>query len=193
MSETLALSLPYHVYGVVDCRFVSGGERDGWIPAVWFGVTLPRNRALGLTVLLDNGAQYRELPSHAWAFTAEAPDWTLPEAQAWDCFGGAAQLVAYEYLDELPVQVLESGLRGSYLFTVEYARNGFSREPSQSKSLHAIRLDNGRLTWQPNDRLRWYDASFTDPAGDLSWLRRSSAVWGVEEWPGDPATGKDRL
>src|SRR5690606_15953365 len=73
MSETLALSLPYHVYGVVDCRFVSGGERDGWIPAVWFGVTLPRNRALGLTVLLDNGAQYRELPSHAWAFTAEAP------------------------------------------------------------------------------------------------------------------------
>jgi hypothetical protein len=173
---TIAVALPRHVYGYVDRRFLSAGERDGWEPAVWFGVTLPRNRALGLTVLTEGGGCYRELPSHAWAFAPDAPAWTLPQAQAWDCFGGTAQMLEYDYLRELSCDTPHGF--GTYLWTLEFADNGFSREPSQSKCLHAIQV-GARVTWQPNNHLRFLDASFTAGA-DLSWLRRQQVVWRAE-------------
>ena len=177
---TLALALPFHVYGYVDKAFLSQHIKQGFMPAIWFGVTLPRNRAIGLTVLLENGAQYRELPSHAWAFGEHPPKWSLKDAQAWDCFGGAAQLLEYTYLTDVSAQTTIRGIIGNYLFTLEQGDNGFSKYPPQSKSLHALQLRNGRLTWQPNDRLRWNDLSFTK-GGDVTWLARQTEVWGVEE------------
>ena len=132
-------------------------------------------------MLLECGAQYRELPPHSFAFKDGAPPWSIRQAQAWDCFGGTAQLIEYAYLRELPVKTPYG--HGSYLFTLEFGDNGFSRYPEQSKSLHAIELVDGRLAWQPNDALRWHEASFTDTESDVSWLRRQTAVWGVEDWP----------
>ncbi|MGH9238761.1 MAG: hypothetical protein ACRD3G_12050 [Vicinamibacterales bacterium] len=132
-----------------------------------------------MTVLLENGAQYRELPSHAWTFRDDPSKWKLKDAQAWDCFGGTAQLLEHKYLSDITVRV--GSLLGSYLFTLEWGNNGFSKFPAQSKSMHAIQLRNGRLTWQPNDRLRWKDPSFTKDGADTSWLRRQTEVWGVEE------------
>lgn len=178
---TLACNLPRHLYGVVSKAMLSQGRVTGWEPAVLFAITVPANRAIGLTVLLENGAQYRELPPHAWAFREDAASWQIEQAQAWDCFGGSAQVIEYAYLRELPVR--HGALTGSYLATLEFGDNGFSRYPGQSKSLHLIELDNGRLTLQPNDRLRWHESSFTKPDGDVSWLRRQTEVWGVEGWP----------
>lgn len=180
---TLAANLPYHVYGYVDKAHLSDGAVLGWEPAVWFGVTLPTNRALGLTVLLENGAVYRELPPHAWAFTPSAPPWTIGQAQAWDCFGGSAQLLEYAYLRELAVRVEATGDTGTYLCTLEFGDNGFSRYPPQSKCLHLVELDHGRLTLQPNNHLRWSEASFTHLDKPVDWLRRQSTVWGAETWP----------
>lgn len=184
---TIALSLPYHVYGYVDKSFVSDGTETGWEPAVWFGITLPLNRAIGLTVLLENGAQYRELPSHAWTTHSDlsAPLWPLQDAQRWDCFGGEAQVLEYAYLRDLPVAVREFSegqtLTGWYLFTLEMGENGYSRYPPQSKSFHAIELATGRLTWQSNDYCRWHEASFTDAEKPTDWIRRQRHVWGVED------------
>jgi len=177
-----ALDLPYHIYGWVDRTFLSNGEQEGIELAVWFGLLTPPNRALGLTVMLECGAVYRGLPPHAWRFHPMTQPWTLPEAQAWDNFGRSAQVLEYQYLRELPVQVLASGDRGTYLFTLEWAEDGFSRYPGQSKCLHAIELDHGGLTFQPNDHLLWYESSFTRPARP-TWLRRNLTVWGVEDWP----------
>lgn len=179
---TLAVDLPWHTYGFVERGVLSAGQRDGWEPCVWFGLTCPRNRAFGLSVLLECGAVYRELPPHAFAFREAAPAWTIQQAQAWDCFGGTAQALEYRYLREFPVKVIRSALPGSYLFTVEFGEDGFSRYPGQAKCLHAIELDNGRLTFQPNDRVIWHDSSFTQPGEVPQWLRRQSEVWGVETW-----------
>jgi hypothetical protein len=178
----IAVDLPVHLYGYVDRAYLSQHTKRGWEPAIWFGITVPRNRAIGLTVLLECGAQYRELPSHAWAFDTAAPPWTLEAAQAWDCFGGTAQIVRYTYLQDLSARLIRPPkLTGTYLHTLEFADNGFSLEPAQSKSLHALRLANGRLTWQPNDRLLWHDPSFTDADAPVpTWLRRQTSVWGVE-------------
>lgn len=180
---TLALDLPFHVYGYLHRTFLSAGQCDGWEPCVWFGLTCPRNRSVGLSVLLACGAVYRELPPQAFAFREDAPVWTLQQAQAWDCFGGSAQTIEYRYLREFPVKVIASDLTGTYLWTVEFGEDGFSRDPGQAKCLHVIALDNGRLTLQPNDRLLWFDASFTAPGPPPTWLRRQTQVWGVETWP----------
>lgn len=179
---TLAVDLPYHVYGYIDRTFLSNAERTGWEPAVWYGCLLPANRALGLCVLLECGALYRGLPPHAWAFRTDAPAWTVTEAQAWDNFGGDAQMIEYQYLRELPVQILRTQARGSYLFTLEFANDGFSRDPGQTKCLHAIELENGRLTFQPNNFVLVHESSFTTPVTP-TWLRRDEEIYGVEGWP----------
>src|SRR5690606_32067301 len=104
--RVIAVDLPVHLYGYVDRAYLSQHTERGWEPAIWFGITVPRNRAIGLTVLLECGAQYRELPSHAWAFDPDAPAWTLEAAQAWDCFGGTAQIVRYTYLQDLSARLI---------------------------------------------------------------------------------------
>ncbi len=178
---TLAVDLPFHVYGFVERKFANDGTDAGFEPAVLFGFTVPRNRSVGLNVLLANGACYRNLPPHAWAFNVDAqPAWPIESAQAWDCFGGTAQVLEYAYLRELPVRLRQGGYPGFYLFTLEFGEDGFSRYPAQSKCLHAIELENGRLTLQPNDRIVWHETSFTNKDGDTSWLRRQSEVYGSE-------------
>jgi len=191
---TLACSLPYHVYGFVDRAFITNRERTGWEPAVWFGCLLPTNRTIGLCVLLECGALYRGLPPHAFAFREDAvARWAAADAQAWDCFGGEAQVLEYGYLRELPVQLIRTEAVGSYLFTLEFANDGFSRSPGQTKCLHGIEIESGaghgRLTFQPNDRVLVYESSFTTPTalsrGRHTWLRRNHEVYGVETWPSE--------
>lgn len=182
---TLAVNLPNHLYGYVRRSFLSNDECMGWEPAVWFGLTCPKNRAFGLSVLLECGGLYRELPPHAWVFSEPAPKCGIEAAQAYDCFGGNVQAIEYDYLREMPVTVIRSGERGLYVFSVEFADNGFSRHPEQSKALHAIRLDSGALTFQPGNHLTFYDSSFTQLDADCSWLRRQTDVWGVEDYPSE--------
>jgi hypothetical protein len=179
----IAVNLPMHQYGFVRRSFLSNHERFGFEPAVWFGLTCPANRAFGLTVLLQCGGLYRELPPHAFAFSETSPAGTIEQSQAWDCFGGDVQAIEYAYLRELPVTLVSNKARGQYLFSVEFADNGFSRYPAQSKTLHALRLDDGRLTFQPGNFFTVYDSSFTDLHGDCSWLRRQTEAWGVEDYP----------
>ena len=95
------------------------------------------------------------------------------------------------------VEVSPSDDIGTDLFTVEFDENGFNRYPGQSKCFHVIELQNGRLTMQPNNFLRWSESSFTDPQGDLSWLRRQREVsGGAEAVPAEsgaiPTSGKAR-
>lgn len=178
---TLALDLPFHVYGFIDRQYLSAGMRDGWEPCVWFGLTCPRNRALGLSVLLECGAVYRELPPHAFSNSVTTPAWTVQDAQAWDCFGGSAQTLEYTYLRELPVRVIKSGDGGTYLFTIEFGEDGFSRYPGQTKCFHALQLEHGRLTFQPNNFLLWHESSFTTTDKPPTWLRRQPHTWHAED------------
>ena len=178
----IAVELPRHLYGYVRRSFLSNNERTGFEPAVWFALTCPKNRAFGLTVLLQCGALYRELPPHAFSFTQTAAPCTIQSAQAYDCFGGDAQAIAYDYLRDVPV-TLKTGETGEYVVSVEFFNNGFSDYPAESKTLHGLRLDDGRLTFQPGNHFTVYDSSFTDLRGDVSWLRRQTDVWGVESYP----------
>ena len=97
MTYTRLAPIPHHIYGFVDKSFVCKDEK-GWMECAWFGIHAHAGRAITLTLHLKNGAVYRHVPPHAFAFEASAPEWTIQQAQAWDCFGNEFSIVTYPYL-----------------------------------------------------------------------------------------------
>ena len=93
---TLSGQLPRHRYVLVDSVFTHTTP-CGFVPAVWFGLVSNAGRAWGCTVMLESGAVYRALPPHAIAFTEyPTPNWTIQDAQTWDCYGTGFSTIEYE-------------------------------------------------------------------------------------------------
>lgn len=175
--------LPRHRYIWVDSAFTHREPTIGFIPAVWFALASWPGRAWGCTVLLENGACYRNLPPHALAFAPDpAPEWTLQDAQRWDCYGWRWAANAYPYLEGQRVIARHRGsfeAPGDYLFSVAPADDGFSAEPGQNKEFTFIALDNGRLTIQPTDYVLFADKSFTTPQWPTV-MKRQREVYSCE-------------
>jgi hypothetical protein len=182
MKFTLVGELSRHLYVFVDSSFTHK-EFIGWIPAVWFGLVSYPGRAWGCTVMLENGAIYRNLPPHAIAFT-EAPekDWTVQDAQTWDCYGNSFSVIEYSYLSGLDVKARANHKEyfGKYLFTVAPVGDGFSAYPEQAKEFSFIQLDNGRLTIQPTNHLVFEEKSFTRDVQFPTNLKRQTEIYSSE-------------
>jgi hypothetical protein len=107
----------------------------------------------------------------------------LRDLQAWDCFGVHVTVTVFPYLAEMSVRVrfprIRRELAGHYLLTLDWHANGYSDAPDERKDLHLIRLDNGCLAAQPNDRLLWHEESFAKPTGWPDY-RRQTRVWWAE-------------
>jgi hypothetical protein len=172
-------SLPRHLYVRVDGSFVG---RQGWLDAVWFGLHAHVGRAWGCTVMFDDGAVYRNLPPHALAFDDDAPEWTIRQAQSWDCYGPQFSLVAYTYLEGMGAVAKCNGadVPAMYLFTAVPFGDGFTQEPEQDKEFMFLRTDHGRLTIQPTNRVRFIDKSFTK-AGEWPRLSVQRNVYSCED------------
>jgi hypothetical protein len=161
-------SLPKHQYIYVDSR-LTHKEPCGFQPAVWFGLVSYPGRAWGLNVLLECGAVYRNIPPRAIAFSAEPgfehDEWNDSDAQTWDCYSSEFALHEYTYLRALGcIARTKTGreLTGEYLFTAAHIDDGWTAEPTQSKEFMFIKLDCGRLTIQPTDRVLFTDESFCE-------------------------------
>jgi hypothetical protein len=156
--------LPHHQYCFVDARFIS--SRTGFIPCVWFGLVSIPGRMWGCTIMLECGAVYRAVPPHALAFHPQPEsNWRCNESQRWDCYGREFSTIEYTYLRGVTAEVKAGGLlyRGEYLFTAIPIDDGFSRHPEQAKEFCFIKLNNGRLTIQPTDKVLFCDHSFVTP------------------------------
>jgi hypothetical protein len=176
-------SLPVHQYVWADLAVMTEGGQSGYVPAVWFGLHAHPARAWGCHVMLECGAVYRGLPPHALAFLAEPPDWTIGQAQLWDCYGRSFSTLVYDYLYGLDAvaRVCGEDVACSYLFTAVPVGDAFTEAPEQAKEFMFLRTDHGRLTIQPTNRVRFIEKSFTDPAADWpTHLRRQSEVWTSE-------------
>lgn len=185
MSErsTLAGGLPHHLYVQVDSTFCASGPRR-WLPAVWFGLVSYPGRAWGCTVMLESGAVYRNLPLHALASVPDAPDWTIQDAQHWDCYGWSFAAHVYPYLSGLRCHAkTASGVYpGGYVCSIVPVGDAFSAVPEQAKEFTLIVTDHGRYTAQPTDRVLFEDKSFTHNP-DRVWpqdLIRQCQTWSVE-------------
>ena len=171
---------------------MSQGQVQGWEEAVWFGLNSVPHRAWGCTGMLKCGALYRGLPLSAICHdpVGHSHKWELRDAQRWDCFGYNFSAIEYDYLRELDCSVWIASrqvwLGGSYMFTAEPYGDGYSLEPSQTKSHHFIALHNGRITCVPGNNILWREASFTKGELDKpSWLRVQTQTHHAEEQPFD--------
>jgi hypothetical protein len=130
---------------------------------MWVGVTSIPGRAWGINVIIRNGgALYRNLPPHSIGFHSEDFGWTIQQAQLWDCYSYHFTIVQSPILRGLRMQAKVKGelLTGEYLFHVTHVDDGWSDSPDQDKEFYFIKLDNGRLTIQPTNRITFIDASF---------------------------------
>ena len=177
--------LPTHQYVWVDSLFTHK-EPHGWLPAVWYGLVAMPGRCWGCTVLLESGACYRNLPPHALAISPmPEPIWTPQDAQRWDCYGYDFSTLQYRYLSELDVEVRlkDRILAGRYLFSVAPLRDGFSQCPEQAKEFTFVALDNGRMTVQPTNYIRFHERSFTTAVPGSPFphgLRRQAEIYSCE-------------
>jgi hypothetical protein len=177
-------SLPRHYYVWVDSAFIYKQPR-GFVPAVWFALSSFPSRAWGLTVMLECGAVYRNLPPHSIAFEEldDPQPWPIENAQRWNCYGYEWHANEYPFLRGLSclAKAGQTMVRGQYLFSVAPIGDGYSAAPDQSKEFKFIKCDNGRLTIQPTDRVLFRDESFTDDV--MAWpdgLKVQADVWEVE-------------
>ncbi len=90
--------------------------------------------------------------------------------QLWDCFSENVSVITYDYLYEKRCQVIlkdKTKIWATYLFTVDWYKNGYSDEPSDYKCGHILVSDDGYLLCQPNNRILWRDSNWiTKPFGD---------------------------
>jgi hypothetical protein len=77
--------------------------------------------------------------------------------------------------------MLESGVvaHGEYLFSTAHLHDGWSDAPEQDKEFIFVKLNNGRLTIQPTNRVRFIDRSFTTEA--LPRLKVQETVYSCEK------------
>jgi hypothetical protein len=164
MTYSQAGQIPHHQYCYVDASFIS--SRTGFIPCVWFGLVSIPGRMWGCTIMLECGAVYRAVPPHALAFYENPePDWAPQQAQRWDCYGREFSTIEYTYLRgvEVVAKCSDTLRGGDYLFTAAPIDDGFSRHPEQAKEFMFIKLNTGRLTIQPTDKVLFTDPSFVTP------------------------------
>jgi hypothetical protein len=149
---------------------------------MWVGVTSIPGRAWGINVILRNGgALYRNLPPHSIGFHSEDFGWTIQQAQLWDCYSYHFTIVQSPILRGLRMRAKVKGelLTGEYLFHVTHVDDGWSDSPDQDKEFYFIKLDNGRLTIQPTNRITFIDASFI-VNDNLPELKLSDTIYSCE-------------
>lgn len=135
--------------------------------------------------MFEDGAVYRNVPLHAIGFEQEPANvWTEQDAQLWDCYGYNFSVIEYTYLGGLDCRARICQTyheTGTYLFTVAPIGDGFSAVPEQSKEFAFIKLNNGRLTVQPTDRVIFRERSFT--TGNMEFpkcYKRQTETWSCE-------------
>ncbi len=177
--------LPHHQYVFVDTAFTHRTPETPSLPAIWFGLVSYPGRAWGCTVLLENGAVYRNLPLHALAHTPKGLSlrWRPQDAQHWDAYGTKFSTLCYDTLRGLECRAKtdDVGRDGVYVCTLAPIGDAYSAVPAQSKELVLVALENGRYTLQPTDRVVFCDRSFT--TGRLEFprgLKRQDETYSAE-------------
>lgn len=138
---------------------------------VVFGFRSEPARVPMFQVMLANGAQWARIPIHA---LCNKPCDPLPLNLSvwWDCYGYHCAVHQFAFLQRHRVSALgrDKVIRhGTYLFTVDWVRDGWSELPDQHKNHHIIVLDSGPWIAYPNNRLLWDDPSWIQHGPMEAW------------------------
>jgi hypothetical protein len=95
----------------------------------------------------------------------------LHQLQLWNNFSYNVSVTTFAALSHLSCVYYDRDNvkhAGEYLFTIDWAqgdyselRYGYAETPDNHKCGHVIKLDSGHFAIQPNNRMRFFDPSFT--------------------------------
>lgn len=135
-----------------------------------FAVQSVAGKILTFHIMTDYGMLRSRVPISE--LFLEIPNDDIPPdyKQLWDCFSENVSVITYDYLYDKRCQVVlkdKNLVWATYLFTVDWYRNGYSDEPSDYKCGHILVADEGYLLCQPNNRIYWRDSNWvTKPFPD---------------------------
>jgi len=182
MNYTKIGALQTHRYIWVDSAYTHE-EPCGLVEAMWVGLTSIPGRAWGINVILRNGgALYRNIPPNGVSFTADpGQEWEISQAQLCDCYSYHFTVLQNPIMRgmQVSVRIEDKVLHGEYLFSTAHLHDGWSDAPEQDKEFIFVQLDNGRLTIQPTNRVRFIDHSFVTE--ELPKLKLQETVYSCEQ------------
>lgn len=168
---SLTASLPQHLYGKVHREFITNGTDIGVENCIIHAVSVRPAQALTFSILLESGAQYRGVPIHGLIIGQDPTKITPPKLdlhshQVWGCFGTEFSIVnmslskgmSAEWTDSTGKTFTGRGLG----WAIEFNDDGYSNAPQQDKSFNMIVSPEGYLAAMPNNRVRWWEDSFTN-------------------------------
>lgn len=169
--RSLTASLPQHLYGKVRREFITNGTDTGADNCIIHAVSVRPAQALTFSILLENGAQYRGVPIHG-LIIGQDPNKVIPPLQdlhshqVWGCFGTEFSIVdmmfskglSAEWVDSFGKKFTGRGLG----WAIEFYDDGYSNTPQQDKSFNMLISPEGYLAAMPNNRIRWWEDSFTN-------------------------------
>jgi hypothetical protein len=128
-----------------------------------FGIQSVAGKILTFHIMTDYGMLRSRVPISE--IYLEEPQNDIPShfKQLWDCFSENVSMITYDYLYEKRCEVLlkdKTKVWATYLFTIDWYRNGYSDEPSDYKCGHVLVADDGYLMCQPNNRIFWRDSNW---------------------------------
>lgn len=135
-----------------------------------FGIQSFAGKILTFHVITDSGMLRSRVPISEIYTKVPTNDIPFYYKQLWDCFSENVAVVEYEFLAFHKAQVvLRDGSKvwATYILTIDWYNNPYSKEPSDYKCGHLLESDNGYLLCMPNNRIFWKDSNFvTKPLPD---------------------------
>jgi hypothetical protein len=166
-------------------------------PGIWISVKSIQGKALYFeTLLTDYGALYDKLPISAFVWKKEyniEDQLPLDNLQLWDCFDYNITVIKKPLLSRCSYFGKDRQMHnGDYLFTIDNCHSesstlniNFSEHDPEHKSFNIIKLDNGQLAAQPNNRVIWKDSSLTPDKllrPDFKVCTQNYAVETAQKW-----------
>ena len=163
-----------------------------FVEGVWVTAKSIQGRALYFeTYIPEYGALFDKLPISAFVWKTDIKENVpLTELQLWDCFSYDITICEKQMLSGNQVKYLspqKKWYHGWYMFTIDNAnatnleRNvTYSETPSQHKSFNILKLENGHFAAQPNNRVIFYDKSYTPSKMKMPDIKVSTVEYGVE-------------
>ena len=128
-----------------------------------FGIQSVMGKILTFHIMTDYGMLRSRVPLSEIYLKEPKNDLPFYFKQLWDCFSENVSVTTYDYLYEKRCQVVlkdKTKIWATYLFTIDWYRNGYSDEPSDYKCGHILVADDGYLLCQPNNRIFWRDSNW---------------------------------
>ena len=139
-------------------------------PCIVFGIISRPGEATLFTILMEDGGVWWGVPVSALCWKpCEHRD--LEQLQLWNNCSYNVSVTTFAALSSLSCIYYDRdniAHSGEYLFTIDWAqgdyselRYGYAETADNHKCGHVIKLESGHFAIQPNNRMRFFDPSFT--------------------------------